>query len=410
MKKLPKFPQIRVKGFTQEWSEHLLNYYLETSQEKNFDGLYQREDVLSVSGDYGIVNQIEFQGRSFAGASVLNYGVVHTGDVVYTKSPLKENPYGIIKTNTGKAGIVSTLYAVYHPRKVTHPEFVQWYFENNDRLNHYLNPLVNKGAKNDMKVSSDNALLGLVVFPDRAEQKVISDSLTHIKNIILQCESRLDKLQALKTSMMEKMFPKDGADVPEVRFKGFAGTWKTICLKDIVSEVKRTDKTSNAPIMMITAANGFIDQSDRYSFDNAGQSLAKYIVLKKGELAYNHGASKLRPYGSCFALEADEARIPYVYHCFAVSDHNPYFVSRVLNNKEIEKQLRRLVTSGARMDGLLNISYEEYTTIKIKLPEKDEQDNIEAFFKNMENLIQFSQKELDKLQSIKKSLLEKMFV
>ena len=98
MKKLPKFPQIRVKGFTQEWSEHLLNYYLETSQEKNFDGLYQREDVLSVSGDYGIVNQIEFQGRSFAGASVLNYGVVHTGDVVYTKSPLKENPYGIIKT------------------------------------------------------------------------------------------------------------------------------------------------------------------------------------------------------------------------------------------------------------------------------------------------------------------------
>ena len=101
MKKLPQIPQIRVKGFTQEWTKHLLNYYLETSQEKNFDGLYQREDVLSVSGDYGIVNQIEFQGRSFAGASVLNYGVVHTGDVVYTKSPLKENPYGIIKTNTG---------------------------------------------------------------------------------------------------------------------------------------------------------------------------------------------------------------------------------------------------------------------------------------------------------------------
>ena len=62
------------------------------------------------------------------------------------------------------------------------------------------------------------------------------------------------------------------------------------------------------------------------------------------------------------------------------------------------------------MDGLLNISYEEYTTIKIKLPEKDEQDKIETFFKNMENLIQFSQQELDKLQSIKKAMLEKMFV
>lgn len=261
------------------------------------------------------------------------------------------------------------------------------------------------------KVLAHNKFKDMIVdVPDEKEQIKIGVIFEYVDNLIAQHQSKLEKLQFLKASMLEKMFPKDGADVPEVRFKGFSGTWKTICLKDIVSEVTRTDKTSNAPIMMITAANGFIDQSDRYSFDNAGQSLAKYIVLKKGELAYNHGASKLRPYGSCFALEADEARIPYVYHCFAVSDHNPYFVSRVLNNKEIEKQLRRLITSGARMDGLLNISYEEYMTIKIKLPEKDEQDKIETFFKNMENLIQFSQQELDKFQSIKKALLEKMFV
>ncbi len=405
-----KTPQIRINGFTKDWNVGLLNQYLETSLEKNCDEVFSREDVLSVSGDYGVVNQIEFQGRSFAGASVANYGVVHTGDVVYTKSPLKENPYGIIKTNTGKPGIVSTLYAIYHPLETTYPEFVQWYFENNDRLNRYLNPLVNKGAKNDMKVSSDNALLGNVVFPEYDEQKAISDALVRIKTIILQYEAKLQKLQTLKASMLEKMFPKDGADVPEVRFKGFDKPWRTTFLKDIASEIIRTDKTSKAPIMMITAANGFIDQSDRYSFNNAGQSLAKYIVLKKGELAYNHGASKLRPYGSCFALEVDEARMPYVYHCFTISEHNPYFVSRVLNNKETEKQLRKLVTSGARMDGLLNISYEEYTTVSIQLPERDEQDRIAEYFENIENLIVLCQQELDKLQSVKKALLEKMFV
>ena len=405
-----KTPQIRINGFTKDWNVGLLNQYLETSLEKNCDEVFSREDVLSVSGDYGVVNQIEFQGRSFAGASVANYGVVHTGDVVYTKSPLKENPYGIIKTNTGKPGIVSTLYAIYHPLETTYPEFVQWYFENNDRLNRYLNPLVNKGAKNDMKVSSDNALLGNVVFPEYDEQKAISDALVRIKTIILQYEAKLQKLQTLKASMLEKMFPKDGADVPEVRFKGFDKPWRTTFLKDIASEIIRTDKTSKAPIMMITAANGFIDQSDRYSFNNAGQSLAKYIVLKKGELAYNHGASKLRPYGSCFALEVNEARMPYVYHCFTISEHNPYFVSRVLNNKETEKQLRKLVTSGARMDGLLNISYEEYTTVSIQLPERDEQDRIAEYFENIENLIVLCQQELDKLQSIKKALLEKMFV
>ncbi len=229
-------------------------------------------------------------------------------------------------------------------------------------------------------------------------------------NGLAEFDTLLSDVGAIDLNLFEKMFPKDGADVPEIRFKGFEKPWKTIHLKDIATEINRTDKTSNAPIMMITAANGFIDQSDRYSFNNAGQSLAKYIVLKKGELAYNHGASKLRPYGSCFALDVDEARIPYVYHCFAISDHNPYFVSRVLNNKETEKQLRKLVTSGARMDGLLNISYEEYTTVSIQLPEKDEQDRIADYFRSLETLIVLCQQELDKLQFLKKGLLEKMFV
>ena len=139
---------------------------------------------MSVSGDYGIVNQIEFQGRSFAGVSVSNYGVVHTGDVVYTKSPLNSNPYGIIKTNKGKTGIVSTLYAVYHPAKNTHPDFVQTYFEQHARMNNYMHPLVNKGAKNDMKVSAENALKGMVCFPCYEEQKTISEYFATLDHLI----------------------------------------------------------------------------------------------------------------------------------------------------------------------------------------------------------------------------------
>ena len=130
------------KNYNITWEQRKLNEYLETSTEKNEDGTYTKEDVLSVSGEVGIVNQIELQGRSFAGASVLNYGIVNTNDVVYTKSPLKINPYGIIKTNKGKAGIVSTLYAIYHPKKCTNSKFVQTYFELDYRLNKYLHPLV----------------------------------------------------------------------------------------------------------------------------------------------------------------------------------------------------------------------------------------------------------------------------
>ena len=166
------------------WEQRKLNEYLETSREKNESCRFGKDDVLSVSGDYGIVNQIEFQGRSYAGTSVANYGVVHKGDVVYTKSPLRSNPYGIIKTNRGNDGIVSTLYAVYHPTEKTHPDFVQVYFEQNARMNNYMAPLVSKGAKNDMKVSAENALKGAVTFPGIKEQEVIASYFSQLDDLI----------------------------------------------------------------------------------------------------------------------------------------------------------------------------------------------------------------------------------
>ena len=179
---------------------------------------------------------------------------------------------------------------------------------------------------------------------------------------------------------------------PKIRFKGFSDDWEQRKLGDIVKEVTRNDPASEAPIMMITANNGFIEQSERYAFNNAGESLKKYILLEKGELAYNHGASKLRPYGSCFALTTTEnARIPFVYHCFAVEGHDPEFMSIELNGEDVENQLRRIVSSGVRRDGLLNISFEEYTSIKVLLPELAEQQRISSFFRSLDNLITLHQ-------------------
>jgi len=179
---------------------------------------------------------------------------------------------------------------------------------------------------------------------------------------------------------------------PCMRFKGFNDAWEQRKLGEMVNEVTRTDPESNAPIMMITANNGFIEQSDRYAFDNAGESLKKYILLEKGELAYNHGASKLRPYGSCFALTTvEKARIPFVYHCFSAKNQNSEFLSIELNSDNVEKQLRRIVSSGARMDGLLNISFKEYSTVELSLPKTEEQDNISYCFRMFDNLITLHQ-------------------
>ncbi|WP_279072010.1 restriction endonuclease subunit S [Gemmiger formicilis] len=197
---------------------------------------------------------------------------------------------------------------------------------------------------------------------------------------------------------------------PAIRFKGFTDAWEQRKLGEVVKEVTRNDPTSEAPIMMITANNGFIEQSERYAFDNAGESLKKYILLQKGELAYNHGASKLRPFGSCFALTtAESARIPFVYHCFSAENKNAEFLSIELNGSEVESQLRKIVSSGARMDGLLNISFDEYSTVTVLLPDIKEQEHIADFFRNLDHLITLHQRKYDKLQVLKKAMLEKMF-
>ena len=162
---------------------------------------------------------------------------------------------------------------------------------------------------------------------------------------------------------------------------------------EVVKEVTRNDSASEAPIMMITANHGFIEQSERYAFNNAGESLKRYILLEKGELAYNHGASKLRPYGSCFALTtAENARIPFVYHCFSAEEQNAEFISIELNGSDVENQLRKIVSSGARMDGLLNISFAEYTSVSVLLPKIEEQNRIADFFRNLDHLISLHQR------------------
>ena len=199
-------PEIRFKGFDDEWEYRTLGYYLQPSGTKNYAMKFSREDVLSVSGEYGIVNQIKFKGRSFAGASVENYGVVERGDIVYTKSPLNQTPYGIIKANLGPAGIVSTLYAVYKVGECADPSFVQTYFSLDGRLNSYLRPLVRKGAKNDMKVSAEGALRGGVIFPSLSEQRKIAAFFRNLDRVIGAAEKKVAKLRQVKASLLERMF------------------------------------------------------------------------------------------------------------------------------------------------------------------------------------------------------------
>lgn len=201
-----KTPEIRFKGYTDKWEVKELRNYFIVATERNQSGEYNKYDIYSVSREFGVINQIEYQGKSFAGASLANYGVVQTGDLVYTKSPLKSQPYGIIKTNEGEAGIVSALYGVYHPKECVHSPFTQVYFDLNSRLNNYLRPLVNKGAKNTLLISDEDSLNGRVAFPSKDEQKVIAHLFKEHCLCERKTELKLTKLRNIKQSLLQKMF------------------------------------------------------------------------------------------------------------------------------------------------------------------------------------------------------------
>ena len=196
---------------------------------------------------------------------------------------------------------------------------------------------------------------------------------------------------------------------PKLRFKGFSDPYRIVPLGDVACEVSRTDPTSKAPVMMLSAGNGFIMQSEKYSRDNAGQSLKKYTLLKKGELAYNHGASKAKQFGCCYQLEVDEALVPFVYHCFSVNKEYAPYVSTVLNISTTERQLKRLVSSSVRMDGLLNISYDDYMTVELALPSMDEQQKVSCFLSLLDEKIKKQQQLVEHLKKYKRGVIKAVF-
>jgi len=388
-------PQIRFTGFTDPWEQRKLEDYVVVSTAKNVDGRFNKEDVLSVSGEYGIVNQIAFQGRSFAGSSVLNYGIVNTGDIVYTKSPLNSNPYGIIKVNKGIPGIVSTLYAVYRPQDNVHTNFIQVYFEQHERMNNYMHPLVNKGAKNDMKVTAENALKGVVTFPSREEQVIISEFFDRLDSLITLHQRKYDKLCVLKKSMLDKMFPKGGSLYPEIRFAGFTDPWEQRKVQDVADRFDnlRIPVAANLRVHGKTpyyGANGIQDYVDGFTHDG------EFVLVAED------GANDLKNY----PVKCVNGRIWVNNHAHVlqgkagIADNS--FLAFAISQSDIES----LLVGGGRA----KLNAETLMSIEFRLPCLQEQHQIGEYLTRLDHLITLHQRKLELLRNIKKSMLDKMFV
>ena len=394
---VPKgYKKVRHMLFPADWDEPVaLNTVLSENKDRNDDLKFDKDDVLSVSGEYGVVNQIQLLGRSYAGESVEPYHVVDTGDIVYTKSPLKQNPHGIIKMNKGKPGIVSTLYAVYHCNNSITAQYLENYFCIDSYLNNYLKPLVKRGAKNDMKVNNEDVLLGQVPLPSLQEQERINTNIEQFNHIIKLKSNLLEKKKQQKRYLMCKLLsPQDswrkttigqiasittGATPDTKHSEYWGGSIRWMNSGELnnkrVSEVKGriTDAGLKKSGTKILPVNCIL-------IGLAGQGKTRgTVAINSVELCTNQSIAAIHP-GTEFNSE-------YLYH--------------YLNSKYLEL---RKISSGDGARGGLNLELIE--DFIVYLPNMETQNRIADILTLADKELFLLEQELEVLKQKKKALIE----
>lgn len=198
-------PRLRFPGFTGEWQEKPLSHFLHEHKTKS-DG---KCEVHSVSVTKGVINQVEYLGRSFAASDTSKYNLAKPGDIIYTKSPTGAFPYGIVKQNKNPYNvIVSPLYAVYTPLNQYVGYILDSYFESPVNTNNYLSSLIQKGAKNTIQISNDTFVSKSMCLPSNlAEQQKIAKCLESLDSLIASETKKLESLKTHKRGLMQQLFP-----------------------------------------------------------------------------------------------------------------------------------------------------------------------------------------------------------
>ncbi|TCE57510.1 restriction endonuclease S subunit [Bifidobacterium longum subsp. longum] len=247
----------------------------------------------------------------------------------------------------------------------------------------------------------------------KSEMQAIGHFMSNLDGLITLHQRKYDKLVIFKKSMLEKMFPKDGESVPEIRFAGFTDPWEQRKLGDIAERVTRKNENNESDLpLTISAQHGLIDQRLFFNAQVASRDMSGYYLLRQGEFAYNKSTSADSPWGAIKRLTRyEKGCVSTLYICFALLNANPDYLVTYYETNRWHKAVQMIAAEGARNHGLLNIAPDDFFDTMVSLPESQaEQQTIGAFFSRLDSLITLHQRKLELLQNIKKSLLDKMFV
>ncbi|MBA5682527.1 restriction endonuclease subunit S [Photobacterium damselae subsp. damselae] len=246
--------------------------------------------------------------------------------------------------------------------------------------------------------------------PPIPEQRKIAQILSTWDRGIATTEKLIDASKQQKKALMQQLLTGKKRLINPETGKAFQGEWKFKSISNISTRIQRKTDGQEHPILTISSLSGFVSQSDKYSRYMAGESVKNYILLNKGEFAYNKGNSKTYQFGCVFDLDTfDTGLVPHVYVCFKLKDglsHN-YF-KYLFEADYLKPQLAGLVNTGVRNNGLLNIKPAEFMKTKVPVPCYEEQEKIAKLLHASSRHISALEAKLAHLKQEKKALMQQL--
>ena len=390
-----KAPTIRFTGFTGAWEPRRLGEIIQDYTEKTT--VQNQYPVLTSSQQRGIVFQEDyFAGRQTTTDENIGYFVLPKGYFTY-RSRSDNNIFVFNRNDLIDKGIISYFYPVFRLKDADSDFFFR-------RVNNGIQRQITMAAEGTgQHVLSLKKFKGIVaMFPSVEEQVQIGKVFANLDRRITLHQREHDKTVNIKKAMLEKMFPKNGADKPEIRFAGFTDAWEQRSIEDCFTE--RNERSNIGSLISVTISSGVMRAADLGRHDTSSHDKSNYKKVEVDDIAYNsmrmwQGASGYSPYSGILSPA-------YTVITPKGGIHSPFF-AHLFKRPDII-HLFQINSQGLTSD-TWNLKWPSLRSICINVPQIEEQKKISEFLLKIDRLITLHQHELGKLQTIKKALLGKMF-
>ena len=404
-------PKLRFPGFSAPWTFEPIANVLKEHKLKNTAG----RDVFSVSMEFGVVNQIELLGRSFAAADTSHYTIGRRYDIVYTKSPLKAFPFGIVKQCKFDGEVaLSPLYGVFAPINPHLGLLIEAYFESPNRANSFLSPLCQKGAKNTLQITNATFLSGRLPLPAQPpEQQEIADCLSSVDELIAAQARKVDALKTHKKGLMQQLFPREGATQPRLRFPEFdaAADWEVQPLESLADRGSGHTPSKNCP-EYYGGGIKWVSLADSKRLDGGLIFKTETEISAQG---IKKSSAVLHPAGTVLiSRDAGVGKSAVMAEPMAVSQHFIVWTchAHLLSNWFLYYQLQEMKPVFERIatgSTIKTIGLPFFKELTIAVPTVAEQQRIAACLSSLDALITAKTQKLEALKTHKKGLMQQLF-